>query len=281
MKKIILFILLLANGLSYAQVKVGSNPTSITPNVNLEVEATNGSKVVIKQDNGSMGIGTTTTPAQLNVEGNIKIVDGNQGTGKVLTSDATGLGSWQTPYSAPVGGGIGQIQAVQQTSDIIFTTQSLTDLPGISIPLLAGKTYLFEFQCLVELYFLSAAIKYGNNGSDIADLVGGMYLSRRNETTDPYPPYTTGVNQGITLNKSCLVSYTETRLPVSKLTGPTALQGASILVMQGIIKTNTAQNLIIQGTNDQIEPGFVTVIDNNSAKPVKFSNGTLSVTQLD
>ncbi|WP_346236642.1 hypothetical protein ABDK00_014560 [Niabella insulamsoli] len=47
---------------TYAQVKVGSNPTTISSNTNLEVEATNGSKTVVKKDNGNVGIGTSAAP---------------------------------------------------------------------------------------------------------------------------------------------------------------------------------------------------------------------------
>ncbi len=43
-----------------AQVKIGSNPNTISTNVNLEVEASNGLKTVITKDSGSVGIGTNT-----------------------------------------------------------------------------------------------------------------------------------------------------------------------------------------------------------------------------
>ena len=43
-----------------------------------------------------VGIGTAAPDTTLHVVGNIKMVDGNQGAGKVLTSDATGLGTWQS-----------------------------------------------------------------------------------------------------------------------------------------------------------------------------------------
>ena len=45
--------------------------------------------------NGNLGIGTAFPSAPLEVMGNIRMVDGNQQTGRVLTSSATGLASWQ------------------------------------------------------------------------------------------------------------------------------------------------------------------------------------------
>jgi len=44
--------------------------------------------------NGNVGIGITTPSSNLDIAGNIKITDGTQGVGKVLTSDANGLASW-------------------------------------------------------------------------------------------------------------------------------------------------------------------------------------------
>ncbi|TND07920.1 MAG: putative membrane-anchored cell surface protein [Bacteroidetes bacterium] len=43
---------------------------------------------------GDVGIGTTTPQAKLDVRGAIKITDGTEGVGKILTSDAKGYGTW-------------------------------------------------------------------------------------------------------------------------------------------------------------------------------------------
>lgn len=44
---------------------------------------------------GNIGIGANNPTAKLEVAGQVKITGGAPGTGKVLTSDATGLASWQ------------------------------------------------------------------------------------------------------------------------------------------------------------------------------------------
>ncbi len=56
--------------------------------------------------NGNVGIGTTSPGAKLDVAGQIKITGGTPGAGKVLTSDASGLATWQTPSSGAVWGTI-------------------------------------------------------------------------------------------------------------------------------------------------------------------------------
>jgi hypothetical protein len=72
--------LLLGSSAAFAQVKIGTNPTTIEPNSNLEVEAsTPGRKTKVDKTTGQ-----------------VTITDGTQGAGKVFTSDADGGGSWQT-----------------------------------------------------------------------------------------------------------------------------------------------------------------------------------------
>ena len=56
-------------------------------------------------ENGNVGIGNNNPDAKLRIDGQVKIVDGSQGAGKLLTSDANGLASWRQPASTacPVG----------------------------------------------------------------------------------------------------------------------------------------------------------------------------------
>jgi len=57
-------------------------------------------------DGGNLGIGASAPTAKLEVAGQVKITGGSPGANKVLTSDANGLASWQTPAA---GGGSGTI----------------------------------------------------------------------------------------------------------------------------------------------------------------------------
>ena len=67
-------VALFAPSLSLGQIEIGSNPATISADINLEVEATNGDKTVFKQDNGFVGIGTITPTANLQVQaGNLSV----------------------------------------------------------------------------------------------------------------------------------------------------------------------------------------------------------------
>lgn len=71
--------LLFGSSAAFAQVKIGTNPTAIGANNNLEVEAsTTGRKTSIDKTTGQ-----------------VTIADGTQGVDRVLTSDANGGASWK------------------------------------------------------------------------------------------------------------------------------------------------------------------------------------------
>src|SRR3989339_696185 len=65
-----------------------------------------GTNTTINEGSGSVGIGTATPGAKLEVAGQVKITGGTPGAGKVLTSDANGLATWETSTSSLSGSGI-------------------------------------------------------------------------------------------------------------------------------------------------------------------------------
>jgi len=69
-------------------------------NTDLVFGTNSATRIRIKND-GNVGIGTDTPGAKLDVAGAIKITDGTQAAGKVLTSDANGLATWATPAAVP------------------------------------------------------------------------------------------------------------------------------------------------------------------------------------
>jgi hypothetical protein len=86
---------------------------------------------------GRVGIGTNTPTASLEVAGQVKITGGAPGAGKVLTSDASGLATWQTStsgttYSAGAG--------INISGSTISNSGDLSNTNEIQTLSLAGNT---------------------------------------------------------------------------------------------------------------------------------------------
>ena len=82
---------------------------------------------------GNVGIGTTNPGANLEINGPasgaIKIVDGNQAAGKVLTSNANGVGTWQTG-----GKWVSKwIQVYNGKSNALWNDLDLSTVPGLDL----------------------------------------------------------------------------------------------------------------------------------------------------
>ncbi len=73
----------------------------------------------IYNNGGNVGIGTSSPAAKLEVNGQIKIAGGAPGNGKVLTSDAAGLATWQTSTSGLGGSGTTNYLSKFATSNTI------------------------------------------------------------------------------------------------------------------------------------------------------------------
>lgn len=115
MKKIITTAMVLSSMMAFAQEdgRVGINTDKPTATLGVKSQALNGAtgtgadtknlellnaadtKLVTVLDNGNVGINNEAPTQKLDIAGKVKIVDGTQGVGKVLTSDANGVASWQ------------------------------------------------------------------------------------------------------------------------------------------------------------------------------------------
>ena len=99
---LVLLLFFLASIDLNAQLKVGMNPKTLSSNIYFEVESIQGSKFIVTKDSAKVGIGTSSPTAKFEINngsipGAIKIIDGTEGVGKVLTSNASGIGTWNTP----------------------------------------------------------------------------------------------------------------------------------------------------------------------------------------
>lgn len=84
--------------------------------------------------NNKVGIGTNTPDERLHVVGSIKMVDGNQANGYVLTSDANGKASWKNPAGDKVYGEIYKTTSTGTLASgaITYGTNGLTSNTSLS-----------------------------------------------------------------------------------------------------------------------------------------------------
>ncbi len=90
-----------ANASGENSIAIGDNTSASALNATAlghNAIATQANTVILGDVNQTnVGIGTSTPSEKLEVNGSIKITDGTQGAGKVLTSDANGKASWVAP----------------------------------------------------------------------------------------------------------------------------------------------------------------------------------------
>jgi hypothetical protein len=102
-------------------------------------------------DTVSLGIGTSSPTERLHVVGSVKIVDGTQGLNKVLTSDANGKASWQTPSGGSGSGITRSISTISTNTtaggtvltDYVYLVSGTTT---ITLPTAVGDTNLYTIK---------------------------------------------------------------------------------------------------------------------------------------
>lgn len=103
--------------------------------------STSGTEAMRIFSNGNVTIGSSATNStKLRVEGQVMITGGTPGLGKVLTSDATGLATWQTPSG---GGGSGGTVILQATVNLNLPSigNNACSLQTFNVPgAVTGKT---------------------------------------------------------------------------------------------------------------------------------------------
>ena len=111
-----------------AYVAVAASPAGSAPNIVMgqRTGANAYAERLRINPSGFLGIGTTDPTALFDVNGQIRIRGGVPGVGKVLTSDANGLATWETPSA-----GGGTVTSVSGTAPIQVNTGTTT--PVVSV----------------------------------------------------------------------------------------------------------------------------------------------------
>lgn len=212
LKNIVAFALLLSStAFVNAQVKVGSNPTTINTNTNLEVEATDATRLRINKDNGNVGIGTTAAPTNklqvtatadpLKLEGvqtgatsdNLLVIDANGIVKKTPSSNVVGLltaatnvlGTTQLSVAAGVTSDIpGATVTISPTVNVrvVITTSALPLPAAASAPVQGSIDLLQNGTKIASQYYSStdapaSLVRLGNYStiSRVVDLTPGTY----------------------------------------------------------------------------------------------------------
>ena len=138
--------------------------------------------IMIIKNSGAVGIGTVNPGTKLEVNGTsgatLKIVDGNQGDGKVLTSDASGVASWQTPSSAPVSTVAGR------TGAVTLSSSDLTDWATATSSFLTSSSTLAVSNGGTGATTLTGLLKGNGTSAFTAATAGTDYVAPSGASTD-------------------------------------------------------------------------------------------------
>jgi ribosomal protein S6E (S10) len=132
---------------------------------------------VLTESNNNIGIGTTTPGAKLEVNGQVKITGGAPAAGKVLTSDAAGLATWQTPSGGGNISGTGLANFIPKftATNTIGTSQILDN--GTSVGISSNSSISALYKLYVDKTQLTA------NGDGQSVILGYRFRDNQNNGT--------------------------------------------------------------------------------------------------
>jgi hypothetical protein len=122
-------------------------------------------------NNGNVGVNTTTPTDKLDVNGYARV------RGRLIIGDTTGVYSYLDP-------GIGIPTYASTSSDVTTTGQTLVNITGLSVALVAGASYEFEAVLGVSTSAVTTGCEYGVNAptaSTITAVVSGSYTTTASE----------------------------------------------------------------------------------------------------
>jgi len=150
---------------------------------------TTNTRLYIDNNTGYIGIGTNNPQAKLDINGSLRIADGTQGAGKVLTSDANGFASWQT-----IPTGSGSSSGDNLGNHIATTTLNMNGYPITNDLYVNNGTNMFlkwgigqiDQSNINDFHIYVATITYGTAQSGNTDTfqIFSSYDSRKDSYSD-------------------------------------------------------------------------------------------------
>ena len=216
---------------------------------------------VLVDTSGHVGIGVFNPSAKLEVAGQIKITGGEPGAGKVLTSDNTGLASWQTPPAGTVytaGAGINVTgNVITNTAPNVNQTLSIN---GNNLSISDGNTVILP----QNIYTAGTGIDISGNvvSNTAPDQTVGLTGVGSVSVSGTYPNFTiTGVDTNTTYTAGTDISIVGTTInntaPNATHTGDATGAGALTVVAlrnKSISPAAPTENQVLKWQNGQWTP---------------------------